>query len=558
MKRSIKRKIQNSMFLANVLTLLIVTLVIYAGIQMSFMPISFYITESVAGDFMKKYDYTGSGSVIKKDNFSGYMEDLSVNQVIANLNNLIKKEQKLPSEMIADMEKEIDLKIVALNESDYKHIFVISKDVYESSNRFEIQFKLIQMDVLIDEWALYIPAERNPESSSVANMAHTSSKVIQIINEEGTQIGAVTIRMNPDLILVIYVMTFIMWILLSVFSILIVKLVSKVMTKGIMRPINQINTQLKLMATNEIDQVNEFKLQLKKPPIEVAEMIDHSNAIIGNFKKFSDLLENQNEELQMQNDELNHSRFVIENQQNQLIQSEKMASVGQISAAVVHEINTPIGAIKSNAQILDLLIAQLSTEQDQEKIRKKVGMMKPTNDMIVDASDRVIQIVKSIKNFSRIDQSAFKEADLHEAIDSVLLLTSNMWKSRITIVKAYGSLPPVNCYIGLINQVIMNLVVNAIDAIETAGEILITTGIRETSAYIAIKDTGSGIDPDNMEKIFEQGFTTKAIGKGSGLGLAISLNIMEKHAGQILVESVPGSGSTFTILIPIKAPDKNL
>jgi len=546
------------MFLANVLTLLIVTLVIYAGIQMSFMPISFYITESVAGDFMKKYDYTGSGSVIKKDNFSGYMEDLSVNQVIANLNNLIKKEQKLPSEMIADMEKEIDLKIVALNESDYKHIFVISKDVYESSNRFEIQFKLIQMDVLIDEWALYIPAERNPESSSVANMAHTSSKVIQIINEEGTQIGAVTIRMNPDLILVIYVMTFIMWILLSVFSILIVKLVSKVMTKGIMRPINQINTQLKLMATNEIDQVNEFKLQLKKPPIEVAEMIDHSNAIIGNFKKFSDLLENQNEELQMQNDELNHSRFVIENQQNQLIQSEKMASVGQISAAVVHEINTPIGAIKSNAQILDLLIAQLSTEQDQEKIRKKVGMMKPTNDMIVDASDRVIQIVKSIKNFSRIDQSAFKEADLHEAIDSVLLLTSNMWKSRITIVKAYGSLPPVNCYIGLINQVIMNLVVNAIDAIETAGEILITTGIRETSAYIAIKDTGSGIDPDNMEKIFEQGFTTKAIGKGSGLGLAISLNIMEKHAGQILVESVPGSGSTFTILIPIKAPDKNL
>ena len=258
----------------------------------------------------------------------------------------------------------------------------------------------------------------------------------------------------------------------------------------------------------------------------------------------------------MQNDELNHSRFVIENQQNQLIQSEKMASVGQISAAVVHEINTPIGAIKSNAQILDLLIAQLATEQDQEKIKKKVGMMKPTNDMIVDASDRVIQIVKSIKNFSRIDQSAFKEADLHEAIDSVLLLTSNMWKSRITIVKAYGSLPPVNCYIGLINQVIMNLVVNAIDAIETAGEIHITTGIRETSAYIAIKDTGSGIDPDNMEKIFEQGFTTKAIGKGSGLGLAISQNIMEKHAGQILVESVPGSGSTFTILIPIKAPDK--
>lgn len=547
------------MFLANVLTLLIVTLVIYAGIQMSFMPISYYVTESVAGDFMKKYESAGSGSVIKKENFSGYMEDLSVNQVIANL-NLIKKKQKQPSEMIADMEQEIDLKIVALNESDYKHIFVISKDVYESANRFEIDLELIQMDVVIDTWAMYIPklAERSSESSSVANMAHTISKEIQIINEEGTQIGSITIRMNPKLIMVIYVLTFIFWILLSVLSIFIVKLVSRVMTKGIMRPINQINTQLKLMATNEIDQVSEFKLQLKKPPIEVAEMIDHSNAIIGNFKKFSDLLENQNEELHMQNDELIHNRIVIENQQNQLIQSEKMASVGQISAAVVHEINTPIGAIKSNAQIMDMLISQLATEQDQEKIKKKVGMMKPTNDMIVDASDRVIQIVKSIKNFSRIDQSAFKEADLHEAIDSVLLLTSNMWKSRITIVKAYGSLPPVNCYIGLINQVIMNLVVNAIDSIETAGEIHITTGIRDSAAFIAIKDTGSGIDSENLDKIFEQGFTTKAIGKGSGLGLAISQNIMEKHAGQILVESIPGEGSTFTIVLPIKAPDKSL
>ncbi len=546
------------MVLANVLTLLIVTLVIYAGIQMSLMPISYYITESVAGDFMKKYDSSGNAGVIKKEELNVYMADLSVNQVIANLNNLIKKEEKLPSEMIADMNQAIDLEIVAQNESDFKRIFVISKDVYESSNRFEIEFKLIEMDVVINDWTLYIPTQRNQETEGFVGIAHMMSKVIQIVDEVGNQIGSITIRMNPDLIVAIYIMTFILWILLSVVSILIVKLVSKIMTKGIMRPINQVNNQLKLMAINEIDQVSEFKLQLKKPPIEVAEMIDHSNAIIGNFKNFSDLLENQNEELHMQNDELIHNRIVIENQQNQLIQSEKMASVGQISAAVVHEINTPIGAIKSNAQILDLLIAQLATEEDLEKIKKKVGIMKPTNDMIVDASDRVIQIVKSIKNFSRIDQSAFKDADLHEAIDSILLLTSNMWKSRITIVKAYGSLPPVNCYISLINQVIMNLIVNAIDAIENEGDIHITTGIRESAAFIAIKDTGSGINPENMDLIFEQGFTTKALGKGSGLGLAISQNIMEKHAGQILVESTIGLGSTFTILIPIKELDKTL
>lgn len=149
----------------------------------------------------------------------------------------------------------------------------------------------------------------------------------------------------------------------------------------------------------------------------------------------------------------------------------------------------------------------------------------------------------------------YTSAMITEAIENVLMLTSNLWKSRIDIHKSYGHVPSVNCYIGLINQVIMNLVVNAIDAIEDSGSIAIRTGVADDSAFIEIADTGSGMAPELLQKIFQQGFTTKPMGAGSGLGLALSKDIMEKHQGHIAVESVEGKGSKFTIWIPIKAPD---
>jgi signal transduction histidine kinase len=291
--------------------------------------------------------------------------------------------------------------------------------------------------------------------------------------------------------------------------------------------------------------------------VEIEEMIRHSNTILSKFKEFKELLENQNEELHMQNDELIHNRELIEHQQNQLIQSEKMASVGQISAAIVHEINTPIGAIKSNAQMMEMVLSQLDQTEDIGTVKKKINQLKPTNQMIVDASDRVIQIIKSIKNFSRIDQSAFKEADLHEAVDSVLILTSNLWKSRIKIIKKYGEIPLIRCYIGLINQVIMNLLVNAIDAIEGTGNIEIETGTTNDHVYLRVGDDGIGMSEEIAKRIFEQGFTTKPVGKGSGLGLALTKDIIEKHNGHIEVESESGKGSSFTVCLPIEPIGNN-
>ena len=558
MKRSIKRKIQNSMFLANILTLMITFAIFSFALYGSIGPLSSYVTKSVADDFVKKYEKSEIDATNKNPS-QQFFEELTLDQVIANLNEIIsKKEESLSNDMMMNVDGGNEAAITAKDENDYKKIFIIAKEVYDDSNQFSFNINMVQIDVVIGDHVLMIPTERTVVVGLGMEEFQKADNSIMILDDEGIKVGEVLVRMEPVLVIFIEVFFISMLVVLSLFSMLIVKLVSKILTKGIMRPLNQVNNQLKLMASNEIEELSTFQLALKKPPIEIADMINYSNQVIDKFKHFGEILENQNEELHMQNDELLHNRVLIETQQNQLIQSEKLASIGQISAAVVHEINTPIGAIKSNAQMMDMMINQLTAETDIEKIHKKTGMIKTTNEMVISASDRVIQIVKSIKNFSRIDQSAFKEADLHEAIDSVLLLTSNMWKSRITITRHFGAIPLVNCYIGLINQVIMNLVVNAIDAIESTGEIIITTGTTGEEVFITVADTGAGIPSENLNRVFVQGFTTKPVGKGSGLGLALSKDIMDKHYGRIEVKSEMELGSEFTVFIPLKAPDKSM
>lgn len=556
-KVSIKRKIQNSMFVANVITLAITIGVIILVTQFAYAPIGFYITKSATFDFLKRYEIAVADTAMRGPSEHKYMENYSLSEIIDDLNTMIREEESVPLEMaIASIEMDNGA-IVAKSEDDYKRIMVLAKEVYDDSNQFGVKLSLLKIGVNINEYHLSIPHRQNMESVIFANedVNRLSFNEIQILNESGQSIGSVIFELNPDLFQVFVLVIIVFLILLSLLSVGIVKMVSFFFADGIVKPIRLINNQLQSMATNEEISALATKLDLKKPPVEIKEMIDHSNSIIERYLSFNHQLELQNDELQMQNDELLTSREIIENQHKQLIQSEKMASIGQIAAAVVHEINTPIGAIKSNAQMMDMAIQQINKEEQSDVIKKKMILLKSTSDMIIDASDRIIQIVKSIKNFSRIDQSEFKDADLHEAIDSVLTLTSNLWKSRIDVHRSYGNIPPVNCYISLINQVIMNLVVNAIDAIDDSGHIYISTGVKDESVYIEIKDSGSGIAPENLEKIFMQGFTTKPIGSGSGLGLALSKDIMIKHQGHIQVESKISEGSTFTIWIPIKAPD---
>jgi signal transduction histidine kinase len=231
-----------------------------------------------------------------------------------------------------------------------------------------------------------------------------------------------------------------------------------------------------------------------------------------------------------------------------------MASVGLLTAAITHEINTPMGAINSNVQIEDMLLNELMANpavQSNEELNAMLGQLNEANGVNLTACSRIIEIIKSLKTISRLDQADFQEADINEGIRSVLVLTNNLLKRRITVHEDFGSIPPVKCFPGQLNQVFMNIIVNASQAIEGEGEIFIRTYQKDRDIYISIRDTGTGIREENLTKIFDPGFTTKGIGVGLGLGLYISYNIIQNHKGEISVSSEYGKGAEFTIRIPM-------
>jgi signal transduction histidine kinase len=241
-----------------------------------------------------------------------------------------------------------------------------------------------------------------------------------------------------------------------------------------------------------------------------------------------------------------------EEAKTRLFQNEKMASLGVLIAGLAHEINTPLGAIHSNN---DVVMRSL------EKLRKGLrdagagagrilSVLEEVCRNSAIATDRLIGIVGSLKNFARIDESERKLADIHEGLDSTLLLVQHRFKGRIKVSKEYGDVPPVECFPNRLNQVFLNLLVNAEQAISDCGTITIRTSRDSEAVRIEISDTGGGIPPENLRKIFDPGFTTKGVGVGTGLGLAICYRIIQEHHGTIDATSTPGE-TTFTIKLPL-------
>lgn len=228
--------------------------------------------------------------------------------------------------------------------------------------------------------------------------------------------------------------------------------------------------------------------------------------------------------------------------QLQLINSEKMASLGQLVAGVVHEINTPIASIKSNNSIIAKLIAKI----EQEDLQK---MFQEINSIDSEAIQRISNIVISLKKFVRLDESELQEANINKELDLTLDLIRHETKNKIEVVKNYGDIPLVKCYPNMLNQVFTNILVNACQAIEERGKIVITTEYNSGNLQVKIKDNGKGISKENLNKIFTAGFTTKGVGVGTGLGLAISQKIIDKHGGEIKVLSEEGLGTEFIITI---------
>jgi len=285
-------------------------------------------------------------------------------------------------------------------------------------------------------------------------------------------------------------------------------------------------------------------------------------------------IEEINIELNRQKDELQKILENLKQAQSQLVQSEKMASLGQLVAGIAHEINNPVNFISAGVdslstnleeirQVLDIYhkITADNVEdklKEIEELKAKVEYKEAIREInkliesIKNGTNRTTEIVKGLRTFSRLDEDILKIADIHEGLDSTLILLHNKYKNRIEIVKKYGNIPLIECYPGQLNQVFMNILSNAVDAIDDKGTITISTSISDRFIKVSIKDTGQGIPENIKEKIFDPFFTTKGVGKGTGLGLSITQSIIEKHKGSISIKSEDGKGTEFIILLPVK------
>ncbi|MDX2304368.1 MAG: two-component regulator propeller domain-containing protein [Microscillaceae bacterium] len=283
----------------------------------------------------------------------------------------------------------------------------------------------------------------------------------------------------------------------------------------------------------------------------------------------------QTAQINQQKEEILATLENLKTTQAQLLESDKMASLGQLTAGIAHEINNPInfvyaGTSSLKANINDLIevleaygeispqnvesklkeIMELKEDMEFEEILEEINDL---TDSIRRGAERTAEIVKGLRTFSRLDEDDIKLADMHENLDATISILRNQVKNRIELVKEYGTIPSIECYPGKLNQVFMNIISNAIQAIKDKGTITIKTFKKDEHFIgISIRDSGSGMPEEVKKRIFEPFFTTKDVGKGTGLGLSITHSIMEKHHGKIEVESEIGVGTEFILILPIR------
>ncbi|MBU4263965.1 MAG: PAS domain S-box protein [Proteobacteria bacterium] len=300
-------------------------------------------------------------------------------------------------------------------------------------------------------------------------------------------------------------------------------------------------------------------------------------------------LETANDDLRQIARQLESAYLDLKSAQSQMLQQEKMASIGQLAAGVAHEINNPVGFVMSNLNSLrkytekllafiksqdetirDItgltgerqmaLLESLAAERKTLKIDYIAGDALSLIEESLEGTNRVKNIVQNLKSFSRIDEAENQPTDLNKAIESTLQIVWNEIKYKAKVIREYGEIPIIVCNSGELNQVFTNLLINAGQALLQAGEITIRTWSEGDSIFLAFSDTGTGIPPEIRQRIFEPFFTTKEVGKGTGLGLSITYDIIKKHQGDIEVTSEMGKGTTFTIRLPVKSgpADKKL
>jgi len=314
---------------------------------------------------------------------------------------------------------------------------------------------------------------------------------------------------------------------------------------------------------------------------------DNIKTLKDEIKKLKGVIKSQNEEIKKQKEEAVSTNrtaqlqrrelgFTVENlklAQSQLIQSEKMASVGVLTAGIAHELNNPINFVSGNVyplqKDLDEVFSILEKYDEVIKANKLHGYFTDVEALkvkmeysflikeifsllkgIEEGANRSSEIIKGLRSFSRLDDEMCQFYDIHEGIDSTLMLLQNKIKDKISVRKDYGEFDGLECFPSKLNQVIMNIITNSIQAMDGEGELFIQTVSSAIGIKIIIKDNGKGMTPEVKEHIFDPFFTTKDVGQGTGLGLSISYGIIEKHNGNIDVISEPGKGTEFIISLP--------
>lgn len=342
-------------------------------------------------------------------------------------------------------------------------------------------------------------------------------------------------------------------------------------------------TAVRTSAENLSEALQAGAIDYLRKPIEEAELlarVKSALSLANSLKKVRDQhqqITEQSEELRLKNHKLTQALEELNSSHLQLAQSEKLATVGMLTAGIAHEINNPVNFIRNGMSSLSILVEDIFTLLDKyhsidlthveeqvegldelENLKQHIEYTLIREDLpkiiesIQDGAHRTFEIARVLKSFSRKDGDAKEFMNIHDGIDGTLILLNHHLKGRIKVTKDYTmSLPALYCFPNQLNQVFMNLIHNAIQAIDDKGEIKISTSFDQTSIYIKVKDNGKGISPENQEKIFEPFFTTKDRNQGTGLGMSISHNIITKHQGNIQLESEEGVGTTFTLTLPI-------
>lgn len=348
---------------------------------------------------------------------------------------------------------------------------------------------------------------------------------------------------------------------------ILVLLIAIILSNSLSKPIKDL-----LKATSGIRKKN-FNVIISE---KLTNAKDEIGVLAKSFSEMVLVLKEYYESLVLARDEAQLSLKKLKTAQVELVQSEKMASLGTLTAGIAHEINDPMTFVVSTLKPLRsdinelIFLVGLYNENADENLKQKIDELIIKNnvtdfqelqdeisrllDAISDGANRTVSIVKDLRVFARLDEAAMKEVDLHENIDAALKLMSSQYLNKIEIQKEFSEIPAVDCFPGELNQVIMNILSNAFLAINQNGIVTIKTAKTDESVIISIIDNGIGMEKDILNRIFEPFFTTRDVGKGAGLGLSVCLGIIKAHHGKIEVESEPGKGSTFKITVPIKQP----